>query len=78
MKKKSLFDIAMEQKEKNTNNDNILNKQKNIKNSIIEIIGKIIKLIIYVIICIVLTVGSTVLLNNSLREQLVNIIKTNI
>lgn len=76
MKKKSLYDIAMEQKEKNTNSKSIDKKQK--KFLFIEIINKVIKLIIYVVVGILLTIGATVLINSSLREQLINIIRANI
>lgn len=76
MKKKSLYDIAMKQKEKNTNNKNIDKKKKGFL--FIQIINKVIKLIIYVAVGILLTIGATVLINSSLREQLINIIRSNI
>lgn len=74
MKKKSLFDIAMEQRNrKQLQNDNIVITKKNSKTSIItEIIGKIIKVVLYIVICILLTIGTTVLINSELREQLIN------
>jgi len=80
MKKKSLFDIAMEQKRrKQANDNNIVITKKNSKISIaFEIIGKILKLAFYIIICLLLTVGTTVLLNNELREQLINVVNTNL
>lgn len=80
MKKKSLFDIAMEQKREKQNNDNnIVITHKNSKISIVvEIIGKIFKLLFYILICLLLTIGTTVLVNSELREQLINIINTNI
>ena len=80
MKKKSLFDIAMEQKREKQNNDNnIVITQKNSKISIVvEIIGKIFKVLFYILICLLLTIGTTVLVNSELREQLINIINTNI
>lgn len=80
MKKKSLFDIAMEQKREKQNNDNnIVITHKNSKLSIVvEIIGKIFKLLFYILICLLLTIGTTVLVNSELREQLINIINTNI
>ena len=80
MKKKSLFDIAMEQKRERQNNDNnIVITHKNSKLSIVvEIIGKIFKVLFYILICLLLTIGTTVLVNSELREQLINIINTNI
>ena len=80
MKKKSLFDIAMEQKREKQNNDNnIVITHKNSKISIVvEIIGKIFKVLLYFLICLLLTIGTTVLVNSELREQLINIINTNI
>ena len=80
MKKKSLFDIAMEQKREKQNNDNnIVIAHKNSKLSIVvEIIGKIFKVLFYILICLLLTIGTTVLVNSELREQLINIINTNI
>lgn len=80
MKKKSLFDIAMEQKNrKQLQDENIVITKKNSKISIIlEIVGKILKIIFYIVICILLTVGTTVLVNSELREQLINIVNTNI
>ncbi|MBO5005056.1 MAG: hypothetical protein J6D03_07440 [Clostridia bacterium] len=80
MKKKSLFDIAMEQKNrKKLEDENVVITKKNSKISIvIEIIGKILKVIFYIVICILLTVGTTVLANSELREQLMNIINLNL
>ena len=80
MKKKSLFDIAMEQKREKQNNDNnIVITHKNSKISIVvEIIGKIFKVLFYILICLLLTIGTTVLVNSELREQLIDIINTNI
>ena len=80
MKKKSRFDIAMEQKREKQNNDNnIVITHKNSKISIVvEIIGKIFKVLFYILICLLLTIGTTVLVNSELREQLINIINTNI
>ena len=80
MKKKSLFDIAMEQKNrKQLQDENIVITKKNSRiSTTIEIIGKILKVIFYIVICILLTVGTTVLVNSELREQLINIVNTNI
>ena len=80
MKKKSLFDIAMEQKREKQNNDNnIVITHKNSKISIVvEIIGKIFKVLFYILICLLLTIGTTVLVNSELRNQLINFINNNI
>lgn len=80
MKKKSLFDIAMEQKREKQNNDNnIIITHKNSRISIVvEIIGKIFKVLFYILICLLLTIGTTVLVNSELRNQLINVINTNI
>lgn len=77
MKKKSIYDIAMEQKA-NIKDDNIILTKRSSKFSVIfEIIEKILKLIFYIIISLLLTVGTTVLVNTTLREQLLEIIKIN-
>lgn len=80
MKKKSLFDIAMEQKNrKQLQDENIVITKKNSKIFMaIEIVGKILKIIFYIVICILLTVGTTVLVNSELREQLINIVSLNL
>ena len=80
MKKKSLFDIAMEQKREKQNNDNnIAITHKNSRISIVvEIIGKIFKVLFYILICLLLTIGTTVLVNSELRNQLINVINANI
>lgn len=80
MKKKSLFDIAMEQKREKQNNDNnIVITHKNSKLSIVvEIIGKIFKVLFYILICLLLTIGTTVLVNSELREQLINVVNLNL
>ncbi|MBO5349880.1 MAG: hypothetical protein J6A89_08735 [Clostridia bacterium] len=80
MKKKSLFDIAMEQKNrKKLEDENVVVTKKNSKILIaIEIIGKILKVIFYIVICILLTIGTTVLANSELREQLMNIVNLNL
>ena len=66
MKKKSLYDIAMEKKNnQTTQNENIIIvRKKPIFQTIFEIIGKILKVIIYMILIILLTVGATVLINS--------------
>ncbi|HBC84244.1 MAG TPA: hypothetical protein DCZ30_02000 [Clostridiales bacterium] len=80
MKKKSLFDIAMEQKREKQNNDNnIVITHKNSRISVVvEIIGKIFKVLFYILICLLLTIGTTVLVNNELREQLINVVNLNL
>ena len=77
MKKKSLYDIAMEKK-KNQDIENkniIVTKKKSILSNIFEIIEKILKVIIYFIIDILLTIGGTVLINSQTREFLFEIFK---
>lgn len=80
MKKKSLFDIAMEKKQNHTakNENVIVVRKKSFLLTIFEIIGIILKLIIYIVLIVLLTIGATVLINNSLREQIINIIQANI
>lgn len=80
MKKKSLFDIAMEQKREKQNNDNnIVITHKNSRISVVvEIIGKIFKVLFYILICLLLTIGTTVLVNSELREQLINVVNLNL
>lgn len=77
MKKKSLYDIAMEKKNnQTTQNENIIIvRKKPIFQTIFEIIGKILKVIIYIILIILLTIGATVLINSQTREFLVEILK---
>ncbi len=79
MKKKSLFDIAMEKKKNQTieNENIIIVKKRSFIITIFEIIGKIFKLILYIFLFILLTIGATVLLNSTLREQIINILKLN-
>ena len=79
MKKKSLFDIAMEKKKNQTieNENIIIVKKRSFIITIFEIIGKIFKLILYIFLFILLTIGATVLLNSALREQIINILKLN-
>ncbi|MBP3501972.1 MAG: hypothetical protein J6K42_00605 [Clostridia bacterium] len=80
MKKKSLFDIAMEEKNrKQLEDENVVVTKKNSKISIaVSIIGGVIKFCFYVIVCVLLTVGTTVLTNSELREQLMNIVNLNL
>lgn len=80
MKKKSLYDIAMEKKQNKTieNEDIIIVRKKSFLLTIFEIIVKIFRLIIYISLMILLTIGATVLINNTLREQMLNIIQTNL
>lgn len=77
MKKKSLFDIAMEKKKNQTieNENIIIVKKRSFLITIFEIIGKILKLILYMILFILLTIGATVLLNSQTRDIIIDIIK---
>ena len=80
MRKKSLFDIAMEEKNrKQLEDENVVVTKKNSKISIaVSIIGGAIKFCFYVIVCVLLTVGTTVLANSELRELLMNIVNLNL
>ncbi len=77
MKKKSLFDIAMEKKKNQTieNENIIIVKKRSFLITIFEIIGKILKLILCIILFILLTIGATVLLNSQTRDIIIDIIK---
>ena len=77
MRKKSLFDIAMEEKNrKQLEDENVVVTKKNSKISIaVSIIGGVIKFCFYVIVCVLLTVGTTVVVNSELREQLIEVVK---
>jgi len=75
MKKKSLYDIAMEKK-------NIKNKRKQTKSDreliiLIEVMDKILKAMIYTIISILVSIGMTVLLNEEFRNIFIEIIQIN-
>lgn len=77
MKKKSLYDIAMEQKENELNNDErvIIIKDKTILLIVIEIVGKIFKVLLYSILLILLTIGATVLVNYETRNLFIDMLK---
>ena len=79
MKKKSLFHIAMEQKreKQNSKNDVYIAKEISKISIILEIIAKIFRIAFYIVICILLTIGTTVLVNSELRENLISILKLN-
>lgn len=76
MKKKSLYDIAMERKQNDVidNDKVIIVRKKTILSTIFEVVGKIFRIILYFILLILLTTGATVLLNSQTREMLFNII----
>ena len=77
MKKKSLYDIAMEKKNSQSiDNDNIIVvRKKSTLQTLFDIVGKILKLIIYAILIILLTIGATVLINSQTRDFLIEILK---
>lgn len=77
MKKKSLYDIAMEQKENEVNNDEkvIIIKNKTMLLIVIEIADKILKVLLYVILLILLTIGATVLVNYETRNLFIDMLK---
>ena len=76
MKKKSLYDIAMERKQNNAidNDKVIIVRKKSIISIIFEVIGKIFRIVIYFVLLILLTIGATVLLNSQTREIFIDII----
>jgi len=74
MKKKSLFDIAMSEKE------NIVHSKSKIRERPIlpiffEIIKSIFKLILYAIVFVLISIGATVLANKHIRIFFIDIIK---
>jgi len=80
MKKKSLYDIAMEQKNENLidNEKVVIIRKNNLLSSLIDILGKCLKFILYIILFLLLTVGATVLINSQTREIVLNILKQTI
>lgn len=80
MKKKSLYDIAMEQKNDNLTDDEkvVMIRKNNIVSLLIDILGRCLKFILYIILFVLLTVGATVLINSQTREIVLNILKQTI
>ncbi|MDO5556500.1 MAG: hypothetical protein Q4G09_07945 [Clostridia bacterium] len=77
MRKKSLFDLAMEKKRTNLLVENSTNnKSKLLINSLI-IIKTVFTFLIYIVISILLTIGATVLINKDFRCQFFEIIRLN-
>lgn len=78
MKKKSLYDIAMERKDKTSEVQEqiVIERKRTILLVIVDIIEKILKLLFYIVLFILVTIGATVLINSELRWQLINMIKT--
>lgn len=68
MKKKSLYDIAMEKKDNSKINNIIIERKKSFADIIFKIIEKTFKLILYLILFILITIGATVILNSQTRE----------
>lgn len=79
MKRKSLYDIAMERKDKTSEVQEqiVIEKKRTILLVIVDIIEKILKLLFYIMLFILLTIGATVLINSELRWQLINMILMN-
>ena len=77
MKKKSLYDIAMERKDKTSEVQEqiVIERKRTILLVIVDIIEKILKLLFYIVLFILVTIGATVLINSELRWQLINMIK---
>jgi len=82
-KKKSLYEIAVEKKEEigNSTNENekiVVLEKVSILKTLIDIIVKIIRKIFFMILSVLVTIGSTVLINESLRQQFVESVKFSI
>lgn len=80
MKKKSLYDIAMERKNKTSEIQEqiVIERKRTIASVLVEVIEKVLKLIFYILLVILITIGSTVLINSELREQVINMITSNL
>lgn len=74
MKKKSLFDIAMSEKE-NIEYSKLKIRKRPILPILFEIIKSIFKLILYGIVFVLISIGATVLANKHMRIFFVDIIK---
>lgn len=60
----------------NDENTIIINKNNNkFFLFILDVVGKIIKLFFYVVICVLVTIGATVVLNKELLDYIMNYIK---
>lgn len=77
-RKKSLYDIAIEKKQKPKDEKIIIQEKESVLKIVVSVIGKIIRLLMFLIFSFGLTVGTTVLINRELREQLINIININL
>ncbi len=77
-RKKSLYDIAIEKKQKTKDEKIIIQEKESVLKIVVSVIGKIIRLVMFLIFSFGLTVGTTVLINRDLREQLINIININL
>ena len=80
MKKKSLYDIAMERKNKTSEIQEqiVIERKRTIVSVLVDVIEKVLKLIFYILLVILITIGSTVLINSELREQVINMITSNL
>lgn len=77
-RKKSLYDIAIEKKQKPKDEKIIIQEKESVLKIVVSVIGKIIRLLMFLVFSFGLTVGTTVLINRELREQLINIININL
>ena len=77
-RKKSLYDIAIEKKQKPKDEKIIIQEKESVLKIVVSIVGKIIRLLMFLIFSFGLTVGTTVLINRELREQLINLINANL
>ena len=79
MKNKSIYDLAMELKSEKSNDNNIIVTKKYSRlSSIGAVLSIIFKVIFYILICLILTIGMTVIANKELREQVTNVIQINV
>ena len=77
-RKKSLYDIAIEKKQKPKDEKIIIQEKESVLKVVVSIVGKIIRLLMFLVFSFGLTVGTTVLINRELREQLINLINANL
>ena len=91
-KKNALYRAYLEQKHEGKNrkkilkkynisgDDNtiIINKRRSLLNTIVAIISKLFKVMVYVILFILISLGTTVLINEELRNMVIEILRLNI
>ena len=77
-RKKSLYDIAIEKKQKPKEEKIIIQEKESVLKIVVSVVSKIIRLLMFLVFSFGFTVGTTVLINRELREQLINLIFTNL